>query len=51
MYVVGFATQGVAECNPGYTVPFPSHSKRARRWEAVAVTVDELAVEPVTASF
>jgi len=48
---VGFATRDVAEYNPGYTVPFPSHSRMARRWEAVVAMVDELAVELVTASF
>jgi hypothetical protein len=51
MCFVDFATRGVTEYNPGCTAPFPSHSKMDRRWEAVAGTVDELAVEPVTASF
>jgi hypothetical protein len=51
MYVVGFAMRDVVEYNPGCNAPFPSHSKMTRRREAVVVTVDELAVEPVTASF
>jgi hypothetical protein len=50
-YVVDFAKQDVAEYNPGWSAPFPSHSKTARRWEAVAVTADELAAGLVAASF
>jgi hypothetical protein len=51
MYFVGFATQDVAECNPGYTVPFPSHSKMARRQGAVAETEEAPAVQPAVVSF